>query len=185
MCGINGITKGNQLARIYRMMHHTKRRGPDASSTWTNENVSLGHNLLAIYGNVKESIQPYIYKDSVLVFNGAIYNHKDFYPEYEIDTHAVARGLYENGIEWLDNLEGMWSLAFYKDNKLTICRDHFGVKTLFYRNTNEGIIFTSSIQALERKETKLDLFAFGIFGNIGYASSYLTLIKDTFKLKLG
>lgn len=185
MCGINGITKGNQLARIYRMMHHTKRRGPDGSSTWTNENVSLGHNLLAIYGNVKDSIQPYLYKDSVLVFNGAIYNHKDFYPEYEIDTHAIAKGIYDNGIEWLDNLEGMWSLAFYKDNKLTICRDHFGVKPLFYRNTNEGIIFSSSIEALERKTTELDLFAFGMFRHFGYVPGYLTLIKDTFKLTPG
>jgi len=182
MCGINGITKGNQLARIYRMMQYTKRRGPDGSSTWTNEHVSLGHNLLAIFGNVKESIQPYLYKDSVLVFNGAIYNHKDFYPEYEIDTHAVARGLYEHGIEWLDKLEGMWSLAFYKDGKLTICRDHFGVKPLFYRNTDQGIIFSSSIEALERKSSTLDLFAFGIFRHFGYVPGYLTLIKDTFKV---
>ena len=72
MCGISGITQGNQLARIYRMMEFTKKRGPDGSSTWTNNHVSLGHNLLAIYGDIGQSLQPYLYKDSALVFNGAI-----------------------------------------------------------------------------------------------------------------
>lgn len=185
MCGINGITEGNQLARIYRMMEHTKRRGPDGSSTWTNHHVSFGHNLLAIYGDIGQSLQPYLYKDSALIFNGAIYNHKEFYPEYEIDTHAVAKGLYEEGPKFLSKLEGMWALAFYKDGKLILARDHFGVKPLFYRNTDKGMIFSSSMHALERKETKLNLFAFALYRQFGYVPGYLTLIDETFKLTPG
>jgi|TARA_R110000822_G_scaffold25827_14_gene78176 asparagine synthase (glutamine-hydrolysing) len=185
MCGISGITQGNQLARIYRMMEFTKKRGPDGSSTWTNNHVSLGHNLLAIYGDIGQSLQPYLYKDSALVFNGAIYNHKDFYPEYDIDTHALARGLYEHGVDFLKNLEGMWSLAFYKDGKLIIARDHFGVKPLFYRQTDKGLIFSSSIKALENKENKLNLFAFALYRHFGYVPGWLTLIDGTNKLTPG
>ena len=185
MCGINGITRANQFDRIEKMMSYTYRRGPDGKDVYSNNDITFGHNLLAIFADVESSKQPYLYKDSVLVFNGAIFNYKEL-DEWNCqsgtDTEVLIKGLYHYGIEFMNKCEGMWAFGFYKNGTTTICRDFFGIKPLYYRHSGEELIFSSSIHALEVKNKKLDLFALSLFNTFGYVAGYLTLIEGCYKL---
>lgn len=185
MCGINGITLPNQVDRVNKMLDVTARRGPDGRDVYTNKHITFGHNLLAIFDKPENSKQPYVDGDFVMVFNGAIYNYKEL-DEWNCrtntDTEVLAKGLQKYGVKFLERCEGMWAVAWYKDGVTTICRDHFGVKPLFYRKTNDGLIFSSSIHALENKNNKLDIYAFSLYNAFGYVPGYLTLLEGCFKL---
>ena len=185
MCGINGITSPNQFDRIDKMMEYTHKRGPDGKDVYSNNDVTFGHNLLAIFSDIESSKQPFIFQDSVLVFNGAIYNYKEL-DEWNCltgtDTEVLAKGLYHYGIDFMNRCEGMWAFAFYRKGYTIICRDHFGIKPLYYRYNGKELIFSSSIHALEVEDKKLDLFAFSLYNSFGYVPGYLTLIKDSYKL---
>lgn len=186
MCGINGITQPNQIDRVNKMLDTTARRGPDGRDVYTNKDITFGHNLLAIFDKPENSIQPYVDGDFVMVFNGAIYNYKEL-DEWNCrtntDTEVLAKGLQKYGVKFLEYCEGMWAVAWYKNGVTTICRDHFGVKPLYYKTTKEdGLIFSSSIHALENKENKLDMYAFTLYNAFGYVPGFLTLISGLYKL---
>ena len=190
MCGINGITQGHQTDRITKMMEYTKRRGPDGSSTYTDDRITLGHNLLAIYAKPEDSKQPFILRDSVLVFNGAIYNYKELDEwncQSNTDTEVLAHGLEKYGMEFLKRCNGMWAFAWYdkKDGKTYLCRDHFGVKPIYYKRIKTGLMFSSSWRALENKNNYLNMFSYSMYKAFGYVPGYLTLIKDVYKVTPG
>ena len=44
MCGIFGITEKN-INLVAEMINQCSHRGPDGSSVWSNNNLTLGHNL--------------------------------------------------------------------------------------------------------------------------------------------
>ena len=116
-------------------------RGPDFTGTYTDNFVSLGHNLLSI-ANYTE--QPLISnKDNVLLFNGEIYGVSD-------DTNFLSNNLDFYGIDYLKNVDGHFSIVWYEKNKneITLVRDHFGTRPLFYIHNNNGLAFSSSIEAL-------------------------------------
>ena len=48
MCGVFGITEKNHNL-IHSLIKKSLHRGPDASSIWSNDKVTLGHNLLSLY----------------------------------------------------------------------------------------------------------------------------------------
>ena len=167
------------------MMEFTHRRGPDGSDVKSNKHVTFGHNLLAIFSDVESSVQPYVYNDSLLVFNGAIYNYEEL-DEWNCrsgtDTEVLIKGLYHYGVKFMERCEGMWAFGFHKDGVTTICRDHFGIKPLYYRHNAEELIFSSSIHALEVENKRLDPYAFALYNTFGYVPGYLTLIDGCYKL---
>ena len=55
MCGIFGITEKNP-SLIRKMIDKCSHRGPDGSVIWSNDNITLGHNLLSITSNRLEVI---------------------------------------------------------------------------------------------------------------------------------
>ena len=186
MCGINGITVPNAEERVKAMNLVTQNRGPEGSKVWGNKKVTFGHNLLATMGKAEEAAQPIVYLDSVLVFNGAIFNWKEL-DEWncKVDSEVLLLGLHHYGLNFLDKCEGMWAFAWQKGDILVLCRDSFGIKPLMYRETDEGIIFSSSAHALENSNNKLNLFAFGMFRDFGYVPGPMTLIDGIFKLVPG
>jgi len=183
MCGINGITEGNSIELVEKMNEVTARRGPDGSDTWVDDDVSLGHNLLSIMSEAPVT-QPYEYGDIVMVFNGAIFNFQELGDGTEkSDTEVLAKGLATEGFEFLTKCRGMWAVAWYDKVKktMTLARDHFGVKPLFYRKYGKGVQFSSSPMAL-KSSRKLDMFAFDIYRQFGYVPGYKTLIKFCYKV---
>ena len=72
MCGIYGITEHNPKF-IKNFIDICKHRGPDGSSVWHNDSITLGHNLLSIMGEPGNATQPWTTpKGNKLVYNGEI-----------------------------------------------------------------------------------------------------------------
>ena len=51
MCGIFGVTENNPKL-VESIMDKCSHRGPDGSSIWSNDNLTLGHNLLSLIGGM-------------------------------------------------------------------------------------------------------------------------------------
>ena len=63
------------------------------------------------------------------------------------DTEVLLKFLNYYGIEKIDQLEGMWSFAYYnfEKKKLYLCRDRFGEKPLYVHKISNNLVFGSSI----------------------------------------
>src|ERR1043165_1200966 len=85
MCGICGIAIPEHSAQrldaaaVVRMRDALAHRGPDDAGLWMNRRVALAHRRLAIV-DLAGGHQPMFNEDDsiAIVFNGEIYNHRDF-----------------------------------------------------------------------------------------------------------
>ena len=174
MCGINGIAfstrSGRQvlpdvLTRMRDILHH---RGPDDGGIFVDKNIGLGHRRLAIV-DPKHGVQPMygtstqpgcLRSDTVIVYNGEVYNHADYRCELEAkgyefqnrsDTETILHLYEEYGRDCVEYLRGMFAFAIWDAGKqeLFIARDRLGVKPLYYVHDIDGnLFFASEIKAL-------------------------------------
>lgn len=166
MCGINGIFHLHASRKIdedllTRMRDSLEHRGPDDKGIFINQNVGLGHRRLSILDISAAGHQPFLSEDGryTLVFNGEIYNFKEFYPElnaegFSIKTHSdteVLLKLYQlHGLKMLHRLNGMFAFAIWDkvEKKLVVARDRMGVKPLYYAFHDHTFFFASEQKAL-------------------------------------
>lgn len=161
MCGIVGIIgslpNGNQC--INEMLFAQRHRGPDATHTWMDEKVFLGHNRLSIIDLSSEADQPMVSLDGrfILVFNGEIYNYLELkaqLPDYPFktssDTEVLLALFQEKGKAMLNDLNGMFSFVIWDtlEQKMFAARDRFGVKPFYYTFKNDTLFFASEIKTL-------------------------------------
>jgi len=188
MCAIHGIVdvKPDLMMKMVKAAHH---RGPDGNSIFKDDYITLGHNLLSIVGTVEDGKQPYEHENCVLVYNGEIYNYKDLEQDSKNDTEALAKGLKNEGWEFLKKCDGMFALAFYNKTtkELILARDTNGTKPLYYGYIKDKLYFSSEIKSLlecgfERKICKK---ALGLYYNQGYVPGYLTMFEGIKKLVPG
>ncbi|ENA1803489.1 asparagine synthase (glutamine-hydrolyzing) [Flavobacterium psychrophilum] len=165
MCGINGIlhlssklVDKNQLVKMRDVLAH---RGPDDAGIFIEKNIGLGHRRLAIIDTSSAGHQPFYSENGryVIVFNGEIYNYKDFYAELkdkgvalksDSDTEVLLK-LYElYGLEILPRLNGMFAFAIWdkEQKKLVLARDRMGVKPLYYSLYQSTLYFASEQKTL-------------------------------------
>ncbi len=165
MCGIVGVfdcKTGTESLRpkILNMSKKIRHRGPDWSGIYSDDNIVLAHERLAIV-DPQSGRQPLYTKDKTLVLavNGEIYNHQDIrrsLPGYEFLTQSdceVILALYqEKGIHFLEDLNGIFAFALYdkKDGSYFIARDHIGIIP-FYMGWDEwgNFYVASELKALE------------------------------------
>ena len=165
MCGIVGVfdckTGTDSLRpKILKMSKKIRHRGPDWSGIYSDDNIVLAHERLAIV-DPQSGGQPLYTKDRTLVLavNGEIYNHQEIrktLPDYEFLTQSdceVILALYrKKGINFLEDLNGIFAFALYDkdDNSYFIARDHIGVIP-FYMGWDEwgNFYVASELKALE------------------------------------
>ena len=166
MCGIVGYFGSNlpSIEKLSLASSTLRHRGPDSAGTYTfrhssGEGVALAHQRLAIIDLDSRSDQPLRVENSVLIFNGEIYNyievrktlqklgHKFF---TDGDGEVLARALRQWGYDALDRLEGMWAFAWYDElsGTLLLSRDRFGEKPLYIWRRDGGIYFSSEVKGL-------------------------------------
>ncbi|MBP6428494.1 MAG: asparagine synthase (glutamine-hydrolyzing) [Bacteroidia bacterium] len=166
MCGISGFIDSNlsneQAEKtIGSMLESIAHRGPDARSTWINLPVVLGHNRLSIIDLSPDGVQPMHYFDSVIVFNGEIYNYIEVREELiskgykfstQSDTEVILAAYREYGTSCVDKFLGMWAFALWdkKKNELFCSRDRFGIKPFYYIFENGRFYFGSEYKALKK-----------------------------------
>ena len=159
MCGIYGITAHNEDF-VKNYIEVCKHRGPDGEKVWTDQKITLGHNLLSIMSDPTLSAQPWQTPDgNYLTYNGEIFNYYELKEKYQAhgftggsgcDTELLAWGLDKFGKAFIDEIDSMHGFAYYrvKQNELWLSRDHAGIKQLFYAEVNEGLAFGSEIKGL-------------------------------------
>lgn len=165
MCGIAGYVGPLQIdsQRLMAASHALRHRGPDGEGVFVahaaNYSVSLIHRRLAIIDLDRRSDQPFCYDDSVLVFNGEIYNYIELRRELmarghlfrtSSDTEVLAHALREWGLGAFDRLEGMWAFAWYdgRNGELLLSRDRFAEKPLYLWRRDGGLYFASEVKGL-------------------------------------
>lgn len=183
-------------------LHH---RGPDDRGTWTNQDVSVGlvHTRLSILDLSAAGHQPMISEDRehVLVFNGEIYNHLDLRSELETqsrepwrghsDTETLLRAFLCWGVlETVKKCRGMFAFAFWDERSrtLTLGRDRFGEKPLYYGRQGRQFYFASDLAALcahPEFRREIDREALGAYLFAGYIPAPLSIYVGIQKLTPG
>ncbi len=183
MCGFFGVVGEYDRQKAVRALKSISHRGPDFSGIYEEDGLFLGHNRLYILD--KSAIQPMRLEGAVLLFNGEIYNYKEF--DAKSDTRAIlkARKIYKD--DFLSHLEGMFALALWEDGTLVLAKDRFGKKPLYYHHTGSQFLFASEIKAIL---TYLGGAAFNekaLSGYLSYGSlpNHQTFYKDIFKVQGG
>jgi asparagine synthase (glutamine-hydrolysing) len=166
MCGINGILHLQSQKKVderilTKMRDSLEHRGPDDKGLFIENNIGLGHRRLSILDVSAAGHQPFLSENGryVIIYNGEIYNFKDFYPElrsngFDIrtssDTEVLLKLFELYGTKMLNRLNGMFAFVIWdkKERKLTAVRDRMGVKPLYYSFYNETFYFASEQKAL-------------------------------------
>lgn len=123
-------------------------RGPDNKSSMLLQNQYFGHVRLAIQDISDGSNQPVDDDYSTLLYNGEIYNFKDFQGHFASDTLFLKDYLKQN--QDLSYLDGMFSVLEVRkqSSDVTLYRDFYGEKPLYYFQNNEILIISSTIKSI-------------------------------------
>lgn len=164
MCGISGIISkvGGPVPkeRIEKINDLIGHRGPDGEGYFFGRNFAFGHRRLAILDPSERGRQPMSYQDRFwITYNGEIYNYVEIRCELEgkghsfitgTDTEVVLAAYAEWGSECLTKFNGMWAFAIYDavDQIIFLARDRFGIKPLYFLDTEEEYVFASELKQL-------------------------------------
>ena len=161
MCGIAGVVtrRGGppdegMLLRLEQALRH---RGPDSSGRYVADSVGLISTRLAIV-DVAHGQQPFHGPgDTVLIANGEIYNAAALRAGLGAgrcatgsDCEPVVHLYAQQGVGFAHALRGMYAVAIYDrpQRRLVLSRDPFGIKPLYYVQTDQAFAFASEPQAL-------------------------------------
>lgn len=153
MCGIL-ITVGGNRAFAHRDLNPLRRRGPDGVGFWTDGIVSMAQTRLSVLGLDERSQPPLANDRYVLVFNGEVYNFLDIARRLNVvatnDTQVLLDAWTKIGPSVLPMLEGFWAFAVYDREKreVTLVRDQFGIKPLYYAMQHGALVASSVLQPL-------------------------------------
>ncbi len=166
MCGFAGFIRfGDFRTEDRRFLEACNRllahRGPDGAGIWHEQKIGLAHRRLAVIDLTPAAAQPMSSDDGqyVIAYNGEVYNFKSLRSDLEAqgerfvsnsDTEVILLGWRRWGPSILDKLDGMYAFAI-ADRELqtvTLVRDRFGEKPLYWARTPDGWVFGSEIKAL-------------------------------------
>lgn len=200
MCGIYGVSEDN-VKLVDSLIKASSHRGPDSSGIWSNAQVTLGHNLLAITDSPESSNQPVVSEQgNVLIYNGEIFNYNElkkrfsnqFSPKTNCDTELLLWLLENKSLEDItDNLiDSMHAFVFYnkKNNTLVLSRDHAGIKPLYFSHINGRLLFGSEIKGLRtivENSSTINIHSFVCMAQCGMNFLRSTLFKGIYKLNPG
>ncbi len=202
MCGIVGFLSkssvGNE-ATLRSMCESIFHRGPDDQGTWIDPTgkAHLGFRRLSILDLSEAGHQPMKSRSGrwVCTFNGEIYNFqslKDRLSDFPFRGHSDTEVLLEHidkfGIsETLSRAAGMFALSLWnlETQELTLARDRFGEKPLYYGWSGGSLIYGSELKAFRnhpdfRGEVDPDVLA--LYLRFGYVPSPWSIYKGIYKL---
>ena len=165
MCGIagevrfrSGIADADTVAR---MMKSQARRGPDACGQLMRGRVGFGHQRLRIIDLSSRSEQPMVDPELglSLVFNGCIYNYQPLREELQGlgyrffsggDSEVILKAWHAWGPSCVDRFKGMFAFAIHErdSGRVILARDRFGIKPLYYAETPERLLFSSTLPGI-------------------------------------
>jgi len=167
MCGICGIVIPDDSSRsidegaFTRLRDTITHRGPDGYGVFVEPGVALGHRRLSIV-DVVHGTQPMASEDGSLqlIYNGEVFNHPALMAQLQADgvqyrthcdTETVLHIFERRGEAAPEELRGMFAYAVWdrRTRTLTLARDRFGVKPLYYALLEDGtLVFGSEMKAI-------------------------------------
>lgn len=214
MCGISGFLylsgilpnadgAGAILQRMTRVLAH---RGPDGEGLWLDAEagIALGHRRLAIRDCSMAGAQPMRSHDGryMFAYNGEIYNAEELRREVEAaagpipwrgrsDTEVFLEACAVLGVRRALELSiGMFAFALWdaRERVLTLGRDRFGVKPLYWALLGDLFLFGSELKALHQHpdfHPDIDRNMLAAFFRSGYLPPPLTLFSGVRQLRPG
>ena len=208
MCGfagfldISGITPGRDA--VARAMAATLvHRGPDDDGAWVDDEagIALGFRRLAIVDLSPQGHQPMESHDGrwVISFNGEIYNHADLRarlgPAISWRGHSDTEVLLEAVAQWgvdraVAAFDGMFAFALWdrRSRTLTLGRDRFGEKPLYWAQCGGSLLFGSELKALAAHpawDGAIDRDCLGLYMRLGWIPAPHTIHVHARKLEPG
>jgi len=130
--------------------------------------LALMHRRLSILDVSALGHQPLFSENKrfTIVFNGEVYNYKEIRQELiakghqfksNTDTEVVLNAFVEWGEKCVERFVGMWAFVIHdqQENTLTLSRDRYGIKPLYFYQRGSYFAFGSEIKAL-LKLSKVD-----------------------------
>ncbi|MEN9569622.1 MAG: hypothetical protein RL172_853 [Bacteroidota bacterium] len=202
MCGIAGyislhssFTKQQLLQATAAMQH----RGPDAEGFYfaANDAVGLAHRRLSILDLSAAANQPMYSADGryCMVFNGEVYNFASLKNQLAdkgaslkttSDTEVILELYAQQGTAAFAGLNGMFALAIYDavNETLTLCRDHVGIKPLFYYADDRCLVFASELKVISKmmgNTLAVNRAAIPNFLHLGFIPQPQTIYQNVYK----
>lgn len=164
MCGILGLVnidgaRFEDDATLLQLLETLALRGPDGKGHECRDHVGFGHHRLAIR-DLEQGQQPWLSPDGecVLVYNGELYNDDELRRSLrgsysfrtQCDTEVIMAAYLKWGRACVTRLRGMFALGLYdfRDNKLWLVRDRFGIKPLYFARVGRQFVFASQIATI-------------------------------------
>lgn len=163
MCGFVGFIGDFDNDLLESSIRSIQHRGPDDTGSFFNaeNSIGFGFSRLAIQDLTKAGHQPMMSDDEsvVIVFNGEIYNVNHLRDSLELkgytfnstsDTEVLIKMYLHYGLDMLNMLDGMFSISIWDSNnqELILIKDAYGIKPLYYFESDNGFIFGSEIKAI-------------------------------------
>lgn len=141
-----------------------RHRGPDDGGTWGDavHGIFLAHRRLSIVDLSVAGHQPMASVSGryVIVFNGEVYNHGEIRQRLEgvvwrgnSDTEIMLAAIEQWGLEAaLQQFVGMFAFALWdrQTPSLTLVRDRFGEKPLYWGKFGSTLLFGSELKAMKQ-----------------------------------
>ena len=197
VCGVAGIFRSRAIgedeharlsAALDRMKAALESRGPDQQGAYADREagIFLGHRRLSILDPSEAGRQPMWSQSGryAIVYNGEIYNYLELRRALERQGHGPMRTgtdtevLLEAVAKWgceraLEHCNGMFAFGLWdrEAGELTLARDRFGIKPLYYRVEPRGVVFASEVRALiegAERAPDVDLDGVGAYLAFGF-----------------
>jgi len=210
MCGLAGCWEGRPRngdaleATARDMAAALLHRGPDDEGTWADprHGFSMGHRRLAILDLSPQGRQPMVSKCGrfVMAYNGEVYNFAELRERLEAagdrffggsDSEVVLAAIARWGLEAaLAEFIGMFAIALWDRRRatLTLVRDRFGIKPLFWGQAGRTLVFGSELKALLRHpqfDAEVDRDSLALLMRHNYVPAPHSIYCGVFKLAPG
>jgi len=203
LCGIAGFTHRNwspDPGRIQAAVDTLFHRGPDQQGVFRSNVVSLGATRLKII-DLASGNQPIKADDgdTVIVFNGEIYNYAELRVELEklghrfhshSDTETVLHAFMEWDTACFARLRGMFGVALWRESarRLVLARDRMGIKPLYFARRGKELFFGSELKAIlvhPEIDRRLSMAGLDCYLSLNYVPCPWTLVDGIEKLPPG
>ncbi|MGH6896773.1 MAG: asparagine synthase (glutamine-hydrolyzing) [Geminicoccaceae bacterium] len=191
MCGFAGLVRltptedaATSETLVERMSERIAHRGPDDHGLETRGTVCLSARRLSIIDLSSAGRMP-MHDESgrwAIVYNGEVYNFQELRQELSelnhrfrsrTDTEVVLHAFIEWGLDCMQRFVGMFAFAIHDrdTDTITLVRDRFGIKPLYYARTDRFIMFASEVKALlvaldRPKVDQRSLLEWFLYGNV-------------------
>lgn len=202
MCGIAGFSliAGGKATKAMasKLAAGLAHRGPDGEGVWVQGGMGLAHMRLSII-DVDGGKQPLFADGGKIagVVNGEIYNYKKLQKlavsagarlVTASDSEPLLHRYGQVGVDaMLDELQGMFALCVADPAKgiLELAVDRFGIKPIYYVETEAGFAFASEPRALVGAgwvEAEVNDNVLGGVLNRHYSTGVETMFKGVYRL---